>query len=280
MIKGKALTLEEQKQIMVNMLEKLICFLNANNLNYTLAFGTLIGAVRHKGFIPWDDDLDITMPYDDYQKMIEILKNEKIAENIEFSCHSNNPDHLWAFGKVYDTRTKLDEMIFIKKYAKRQDSLRFGLYIDIFPTYAAPDTPKEQTTFQRKIQRNYKNLIRASRKIAFPKSIKNYIKTIVYSIAFIPFRIVGIDYYLSKHDRLINSYNHKGTRTVCNNLSIKQYAFFDKDVYKNTILVPFENIKAKIPENYDYVLKSMYGDYMSLPPVEERRTHVRYVEYR
>ena len=65
MAENKALTLEEQKRIMIRMLEKLINFLDANDLNYTLAFGTLIGAVRHKGFIPWDDDLDITMPYED-----------------------------------------------------------------------------------------------------------------------------------------------------------------------------------------------------------------------
>lgn len=280
MAENKALTLEEQKRIMIRMLEKLINFLDANDLNYTLAFGTLIGAVRHKGFIPWDDDLDITMPYEDYQRMIDILKTTKIADNIEFSCHENNPDHLWAFGKVYDTSTKLDEMIFVNKYAKRQDSLKFGLYIDVFPTYAAPDTPAERALFERKIQRNYKNAIRASRKVVFPKSVKNYIKTLIYKVAFIPYRLIGLDHYLNEHDRLIASYFEKNTDSVCNNLSIRHYAFFDKDVYKNTIIVPFESIKAKIPENYDLVLKSMYGDYMSLPPEEERRTHVRHVEYR
>lgn len=272
--------LKKQKEILIDMLEKLTAFLDANQLGYTLAFGTLIGAVRHGGFIPWDDDIDIAMPYEDYQKLIGILRTKKIAENIEFSCHANNPNHLWAFGKVYDTRTKLDELIFISEYKKRQDSMKFGLYIDIFPIYPAPDKPEEQTLFERKIKSNYKNMIRSSRKVVFPKGIGNFIKTIIYKIAFLPYRIRGIDYYLSKHDRLIRSYMNKGTSTVCSNLIIDRFAFFETSIYEQSVLVPFENIKARIPENYDVILKRMYGDYMTLPPEEKRRTHTRYVEYR
>lgn len=276
----KSLSLEKQKELLVRLLEKLIIFLDANNLNYTLAFGTLIGAVRHKGFIPWDDDIDIAMPFKDYQKMIEILKTQKIGENIGFSCHQTNPDHLWAFGKVYDTTTKLDELIYIKKFEKRQQMLNFGLYIDVFPIYPVPDEPKEQLRMEKKIKANYKHLTWSSRKVVFPKGMKHLLKKFIYELAFIPYRLIGIDYYLEQHDRLISEYVGANTNTVCSNVILDHFAFFDKSVYENTTVVPFESIKARIPVEYDVILKKMYGDYMTLPPEDKRRTHTRNVEYR
>lgn len=278
--KDSIISLDEQKQLLIGLLNKLIFFLDTNKLSYTLAFGTLIGAVRHKGFIPWDDDIDIAMPYEDYHRMIEILRHSKISENIEFSCHETNPNHLWAFGKVYDTTTKLDEIIFINKYAKRQDLLEFGLYIDVFPIYPVPDDKDGQVLIEKKIKRNYRRIIWSSRKVFFPKGVKNLIKKTAYSIAFLPYRLIGLDYYLHKHDQLIASFAGKNTRTVCSNLSTDHYAFFDKSVYENTLTVPFESIHAKIPTEYDYILKSMYGDYMILPPQNDRKSHVRHVEKR
>lgn len=278
---GKAiLSLDEQKKIMLDLLKKLIQFLDDNGLKYTLAFGTLIGAVRHKGFIPWDDDVDIAMPYDDYKKMISLLRNKEISENVRFSCHETNPNHLWAFGKVYDTTTKLDEKIFLNRYAGRQESLNFGLYIDVFPIYPAPDGVKEQVEFEKEIRANYKRMIHASRKVVFPKGCVNAVKKMIYDFSFILSRLIGIDYFLRKHDRLISRYVKANTNTVCSNIVIKKFAFLDKSIYDDTVLVPFENLYARIPANYDVVLKNMYGDYMKLPPENQRRSHVRLVEYR
>ena len=119
----KTVTSEEQKAIMLDLLQKTADFCEKNNIRYFLCGGTLIGAIRHKGFIPWDDDIDISMPRPDYDRFISLFN--KPENYYQVICMENNKKYGFPFAKVHDTRTFVDEL----QYAKDQ----FGVYIDIFP---------------------------------------------------------------------------------------------------------------------------------------------------
>ena len=104
----KYLTLEEIHKEETEILKKFISFCDENNLTYYICGGTLLGAIRHKGFIPWDDDIDVMMPRSEFEKMEKILNKKKIADNLSFISYDNGNMH-YPFGKIINTNIKIDE---------------------------------------------------------------------------------------------------------------------------------------------------------------------------
>ena len=141
----KQMSTAEIKDCAKNILEKFAEFCECNDLKYYLAYGTLIGAVRHKGYIPWDDDIDLEMPRKDYNKLMEILAKQKnlITQNIEIKTpYSDN--YQYPFIKVIDNTTFVQETSMRKKYTT-------SIWIDIFPLDNIPDDEKEQKKFIEKL---------------------------------------------------------------------------------------------------------------------------------
>ena len=126
-----ALTKEELKIVEFNILKDVACFCRMHNIRYFLCGGTLLGAIRHNGFIPWDDDIDIMMPREDYQRFFKLYNRS----NSRYRADSldNNPDWHMAFGRVGDTETILFENTLKKKYSK------YHAFIDVFPIDGIPD---------------------------------------------------------------------------------------------------------------------------------------------
>ena len=128
----KYLTLEEIHKEETEILKKFISFCDENNLTYYICGGTLLGAIRHKGFIPWDDDIDVMMPRNEFEKLEKILNEKKIAENLSFISYDNGNMH-YPFGKVINTNIKIDDSCV-------KDKLEQYLWIDIFPMDGIPES--------------------------------------------------------------------------------------------------------------------------------------------
>ena len=117
--------MNEMQTRLREMMQSFHGFCVKHNLRYYLVAGTCLGAVRHKGFIPWDDDIDVGMPRADYNRFIELVKTEKMGENYAVEDPLENDDYIYAFAKMYDTSTTLIE--------NTANKLKRGIYIDIFP---------------------------------------------------------------------------------------------------------------------------------------------------
>ena len=142
-MKDKQLTKEEIRQVQLEMLDEVDAFCRANNIRYSLAFGTLLGAVRHKGYIPWDDDMDIIMPLPDLLRFKELFKSEKI-QYIDIDTERHYPYH---FSRIAYRLTYNRISRFVKAY---------GVNIDIYPVVGMPDTEEQILTFLKDLQPLYK----------------------------------------------------------------------------------------------------------------------------
>ena len=275
------ISLEDQKKIMLDILEKTVVFLEKHELKYSLAFGTLLGAVRHGGFIPWDDDVDIMMPMEDYKRFIELAQTEEIAEDLFVSIPFVNPGHIWQVVKIISKKTKLIEPILTKKYRKCQEPFG-GVYIDVFPVYGVPDDSAQRARFHKKICNLYKAMSRSSWVVNDFPGVFGKVKKLIYEICFIPYKIVGLKHYIKKLIETTEKYPFGSTKYTSYGMGFIQNlrdTALTEDVL-DTIDMNFDGVKCKAPARYDAVLKQLYGDYMQLPPENQRKVHVREVFWR
>ena len=275
------LGLEERKEIMLRIMKELADYLERNGLRYCLIGGTLIGAIRHKGFIPWDDDMDIGMPMDDYKKFIELTKDKPISDKLYVSSVYNNPDHIWPMTKVIDTSTCLVEPNVFKKYVKRQEKF-CGVYVDVFPLYGVPQNERQRRKYCNKLVRLYTMAKNSSRMIRFKDGYGNRTRKIVYSICSAPLRIIGLDYFLNRIVKMVERipFSEDGYAGFALGIIKDGRDVNPSSMYLDTIDVQFEDIMLKAPREYDSILRNHYGDYMILPPEDKRRIHPGVVTYR
>lgn len=252
----KQLTKEEIKQIQLEIMDSIHAFCEQHGLRYSLAFGTLIGAMRHKGYIPWDDDIDIMMPRPDYERFIHEYPGYK--KNHVVQTHKNDKSYYLPFAKVYDNRT--EQIIFPTKT---------GVFVDVFPIDGFPDTEEDTKVYlKKKFHVVFHDILYTCSNNSYRKGNKllialKYIgKRILY-----PSRKRGI----KKHDAIVESYpyeiaNYAG---IASN-TIWERSRFPKRIFEEYTKSAFEGRMYNIISNYDILLSSYYGDYMQLPPEEER----------
>lgn len=252
----KAITSEELKEIQLNILNVVADFCEKSKITYFLAFGTLIGAIRHKGFIPWDDDIDIAMPRPDYERFISIFnETSSIYQVISLE---NNKKYGFSFAKVHDTRTLVNETQY------KQD--QFGVYIDIFPIDGIKN--KKRIYWLRTA-----NKLLHTKKANFTqrKTSKKIINAIGKAILF-PF---STHYILTVIDRMAQQCSFGSTPKagcICDSV-VGERAIVETKVFTDSLYQEFEGRLYKIPIGYDKWLRNIYGDYMQLPPIEKRVTH-------
>lgn len=256
----KELTIQEERNVIIEILDFVDKICKENNIKYCLAFGTLLGAVRHDGFIPWDDDIDIHLKRSDYEKLKDIFKNNSFE--YEFLDFETDPKYPLFFGKISDKRTKY---VFQNKTLGSYD---LGMNIDVFPLEEVSSEIESKAILKK--LKNHGNLscFKSYKVINGDGILKNTAKLIIGSlfcwvntyknnlrVKEIFKRIKGNDYLFSYCEYTLDKYG---------------YDWFDE-----TIPHLFEGKEYQIPKKYDLVLKQNFGDYMQLPPIEKRiSTHV------
>lgn len=265
----KHINIEEIHKIHTDMLLKVTKYLEENNIKYFLDYGTLIGAIRHNGFIPWDDDIDISMSREEYEKLIDIAKkNNKIDEYLYFTSIELN-NSTFPFCKVYN-----------KKYGVEENKIKIKdeyLWIDIFPYDNITADKKEDEKIVDKIL-IYKRIL-AMRNLSFKKVFNNSSNVIIGIIKIITKLFVNIftpKFYAKKMRKIAVSKNKdENCKYVQNIVWIsKLYNPINKENLNKFTEVEFENNKYRTIASYDEHLTNIYGDYMELPPIEKRDTHL------
>lgn len=252
----------ELQAIELNILEYVHKICEKQGYKYFLAYGTLIGAIRHKGFIPWDDDIDIVMPRDDYEKLQNyLLKNRD--EHFEVMTYLNNKNYTYPFMKVIDKRTYL-----VEEDVRLEQNM--GVYIDIFPL----DGHTNDAEFRRKMTQ----LIKKRQLSCYTfKGIINknrFINTAIRYICIFLFYFSSTNRYIRKIDELAKSRKISESRYI-DYIVLKDIKSpnIKREWYNESIDVEFNGKLFKAPKNYHEILTADYGDYMQLPPEEQRITH-------
>lgn len=253
----KVIEQEELKKMQLHILKKVDMYCKEHKIQYFLAYGTLLGAVRHKGFIPWDDDIDIAMNRGDYTQFISGFSDEYLkVYSLSSSKHCRFP-----FAKVYDSRTG----VFEGSYKKISE---FGVNIDIFPIDSVPDDIKER-----------KRLIKKARFWQMLSKIKlsrvSGIMTLKQNLIILPGRIIlaaiPLTFMAKKIETISCSLNNVDSNYV--GFMVWGYGereIFNKELFSETVEMPFEDMLAPVPREYAKILSSLYGSYMEYPPLEKQ----------
>lgn len=260
----KKITRDECREIQMCILDEIARICNENGLHYYLACGSLLGAVRHKGYIPWDDDMDIIVMRDDYDKLIALLKDDSVPKPSWLTVQDDtDPNYFCPFAKVIDNRTA------VKMDRHKENG---GLWVDVFPYDGVPDSP-----FLAKIFTTFCALIRV---ICLAMTTDFSSKTLnTWNLLYKRF-FNALTYVIGRKRfcRFVEWIHHRYDIKKCRHVTSLFFDFRVDTILDKEKLLPqrnfaFENREYTSFENYDYVLSQAYGDYMKLPPEEKRITH-------
>lgn len=253
---------------LLNMFASFHAFCVNNNLRYYALGGTMLGAIRHRGFIPWDDDIDVGMPREDYKRLCELLQNKKIENRyILETPNSCDPNFLYPYFKLYDTTTTLIE--------NTKNILVRGIFIDIFPLDGLGDTKSECYANYSKI--SYRINLLKLRNVKIRKE-RNLLKNILLFLIQIPSRPFIYDKEIChKIDSICQRYS-LDEKVYGGNLlgawGLKEV--MPVSVFGTPKLYDFENIHIYGVQHADEYLTRQYGNWRKLPPIEKQITHHDY----
>lgn len=257
------------------ILKFLDAFCRKNNLTYFLMYGSLIGAVRDKGIIPWDDDIDIMMPRPDYDKLIQICSTENI---LPFKLFENSivSEYPHPISRMSDQRYKTN-------FANEKD-YGIGLFVDIYPLDGVGDDLKRAHKLIKKAYRNASLCFLTSRKKFGRDNTKSKIRMAVKFPAYIWANLLGNHHYIKKSIKLCKEYSYEESKYVSGIAQpFRECNGENKNIYLKewfeVIETEFEGRKFCIPKGYDKILKMGYGDYMVPLPENQRDTHHTYDTY-
>lgn len=269
----KEISFDEIKILQLEILRDIDSFCINNGIKYSLAYGTLIGAVRHKGYIPWDDDIDIMMPRKDYERFINTFNGT--FKHLTVLSPEINPNYYAPYANVYDNRTYLTEG------CNGHRGMQIGVKIDVFPI----DGVSENTQVYERDMR----LIAKLNNIMYIKRITNLLKSgfefkrVIAVCAYkLLFCLLSYKVLQNRIMSIVNRQNASNSDYVDNivfNPYIKRRTCFNKSVLESYQRVYFEGFEFNIITDYDSVLKGIYGDYMQLPPVKNRVAHHDFKAY-
>lgn len=255
---------EEIKEIELGVMDYIHNLCEKENINYSLAYGTLLGAVRHKGYIPWDDDVDISLKRDEYDKLYQAVlrDNDPIYKVASWENDSRYP---YPFYRVYDART-----VYENNYI--ENDIDLGICVDVFPFDYYADVNKEMVKLDTYRRLSVYTLYGIHSKSAGLKNIVRYLLVLV-------FRLTRVKTWNKKMNLL--SMQAKDSDSIDYLMENKRTSTkFDKTLLDKVIDGPFEDRTYKIPEASHQILSAIYGDdFMEIPPVEKRVKHDDFIAY-
>lgn len=266
-----SLKIEEIQEVSLRILKRITSVCEEHGFRYTLAFGTLIGAIRHKGFIPWDDDVDILMPRPDYERFILYLTNHPI-EDLKVFNWKHVKNYPLGITRICDMRYRVLEKNFI--------DFDHGIFVDVYPVDGLANSYHDaKKAFDRTAKERdelFMSAIKKYREIRLVEFFKNPRLT----LSKLRRRILGICYYQRKLEEKVIKYTFEDYKYV----GVPNWNWarivFERDWFNDRVKVPFEDGEFYITKHYDKMLREEYGDYMQLPPIEKRVYHHGYIAYR
>lgn len=259
---------EDCKRLQLNILINVARFCDEHNIKYSLAYGTLIGAIRHKGFIPWDDDIDIIMMRNDYERFVS-LYHDSSFQLIDGNHHAN---HLHV--RVADMSTQI---IFQHSAIKRK-FYNGGVWLDVFPIDNVPQSEKKYRSFMKQVR--FLCHLQKIGELNFKTVWKgNFMWKVIRGFRYMMVKpLVKPIGYLS--EKMMLKYNGRYSEKVANvSLWYLKYPSFSSSLMNEIVDVEFEGYHFKALKNYDEFLRGIYGDYMTPPPLVDRTPRHDYIAY-
>lgn len=247
--------MDDVKKTILDLAKEFKRICDKYNLRYFLDYGSLLGAVRHNGFIPWDDDMDFCMPLDDYDKFIEICKTE-LDKNYALRC-LDEENYVYTFLKIDDKRTSLTELF------NKKSGYKGGVYIDIFLLRGLPDNAIVRKFYLMKIA-FYRKMADIGL-LDFNSKKYPWYKKIIINLG----KFVNGRKYLLKLNKMLRKYKFDDCKYV-SSTAAKLFCYCDKKLFSETEEYRFEDTCFKSVKDYDGYLTRLYGDYMKLPPEDKR----------
>ena len=258
----------------VDIVKEVVRICDKYDLKYYMLGGSMLGAIRHKGFIPWDDDIDLGMPREDYETFLELAEKE-LPDYLKAVNYRNDPNYMYYITRILDTQTKvIEERI-------GNDNKYTNASIDIFPIDGTPNNAiLRKIYFFRVLYHRalmslcYKDSIDRKRK----RSKKE--KLLLWVMEKIPVEKLTTPYKQKcKIDKLLRSQPVKGAKYIGNIMgAYRTREIVPAEYYGEGAMYPFEDIQLRGLSMYHEYLAYTYGDYMQLPPEESRKTHFKILE--
>ena len=253
----------------LSILKEFISICKDNNLTYYALGGTLLGAVRHKGFIPWDDDIDIGMPREDYEKFKKIASNA-LSDNYKFLSEDTS-NYKKAFSVIRDDSTKI-----IMNYSNEEQEE--SLWIDIFPLDGMPSNPlkKKYHSYRYLYTRMMVQLSQFNSLVNQKKENRPWFEKVIIRIANVVKieKVVSFSWAQKKYLQTINKYSFNEGFAGNYTGAYKLREIVPSDYFGQPVLLQFEDLKLSCPHKFREYLTAIYGaDYMQLPPEEKRVFH-------
>lgn len=249
----RTLTVQEVQALETEMLASVVSILNKNEIPYFALYGTALGAVRHKGTIPWDSDIDLGIPYDVLPVMLKRLRAE-LDSKYSVLFYDSDEQYFFLFPRVALTGVS-----------------HAHLHIDLFPLVGAPDDPVGRKKFLSAFKEIYKFYPMKKHKPVWAKTpFRKVIKTILYEIrqAFYPKSVATLETEYDTLCKQIPFAEASSLYVACPDEDA--FDFFPKEWFQEGLEVPYEYIQLKLPKAIDTYLTYIYGDYMSFPSKEEQ----------
>ena len=260
--------MNDLQKVQLDILKDFIRVCEKNNLKYFLVSGTCLGAVRHKGFIPWDDDIDVGMPREDYDKLLALQKDFK--ERYFIQTYKTDPKYLYNFAKIRDSETTYIENNFMTT------QINHGVWLDVFPLDGFSYEYEDSAKFEKEVKKTWRKTI-----LGYPWNLRRkfskrtFFKDLGLNIVALLTFWTGVGHYRNKSvEKRLTRIPYSKAKTVGNHYGI----YYKKEAmpiewFGEGSKATFEGVEVIIPKEWDKYLTKLYTDYMTPPPEDKRIGH-------